>query len=135
MNKLTGNVLSVKFDELFAQVTIDCDGATCSSCILLSDHDLPYCKVGNRVEMTFKESDTILTLHSNCEISCRNRFKCIIKDIVYTSVMTRVITDFKGVSIVSMITKDSADMLNLQTGKEITCLVKSTSVILYASGN
>jgi molybdopterin-binding protein len=132
MNSVPGIVTSVIKDELFAQIDITYNGHMFSACVLLSDDEMPYSKIGAPVSMTFKETDTIISLHSECGVSCRNRFISRITGIVDSPVITRITADFYGIPIVSMITSSSSRLLNLELGKEIVCMVKSTSLILYA---
>ncbi len=131
MNSVPGIVESVIKDDLFAQVNISCDGYMFSACILISDDEMPYSKIGTSVAMTFKESDTIISLHHDCSISCCNKFVSKINSIISGPVITRVTAEFNGIPIVSMVTSDSARQLKLENGANIVCMVKSTSIMLY----
>jgi len=130
MNTIPGIVESVVTDELFAQIRIVYEGHIFSSCVLLTDHELPYSKIGTPVVMLFKEADTIISLHAESDISCRNRFISKITAITQSNVMTRVVADFNGIAIASLITTGSARFLNLGIGTDIVCMVKSTSLTL-----
>jgi molybdopterin-binding protein len=132
MNSVPGQVTSVIKDELFAQINVAYNGHMFSACVLLSDEEMPYSKIGASVSMTFKETDTIISLHPECSVSCRNRFVSKITSIICSPVITRVAAEFNGIPIVSMITSSSARLLNLEIGKNIVCMVKSTSMMLYA---
>lgn len=130
MNRIPGIVESVTKDELFAQVGVNFSGLTLSACVLLSDVELPYCKIGAMVDILFKEADTIISLDCNTTISCRNCFKVSITDICQTNVMARVTADTGSVSLTSLITRTSRNTLGLTTGMIVWYLVKSTSCML-----
>jgi molybdopterin-binding protein len=131
MNSIPGIVDSIIKDDLFAQINIIHNGHTFSACVLLSDDEMPYSKIGASVAMAFKECDTFISLDSTCNVSCRNRFNSKITSIISSPVITRITADFDGIPIVSMITSGSAHVLNLEKGADIVCMVKSTSVMLY----
>jgi molybdopterin-binding protein len=65
------------------------------------------------------------------ELSARNQFKGIVKNIVTGGVMAEVTLDIgNGQEIVSVITKASAERLGLKQGVEATALIKSSEVLL-----
>jgi molybdopterin-binding protein len=132
MNSVPGIVTSIIKDELFAQINVTNNEHMFSACVLLSEEEMPYSKIGASVSMTFKETDTIISLHPECTVSCRNKFISKITGIICSPVITRITADFYGIPIVSMITSGSARLLDLELGKEIVCMVKSTSLMLYA---
>lgn len=132
MNTVPGTVVSIVKDELFAQIDVAYKGYMFSACVLLSDQEMPYSKVGMAVSMAFKETDTIISLDLQCSVSCHNRFLSKITSILYGTVITRITADFDGIPIVSMITSGSARLLNLEKGTEVVCMVKSTSLMLYS---
>lgn len=132
MNSIPGIIDSVIKDDLFAQINIVYREFMFSACILLSEDDMPYGKIGTPVSMNFKECDTFIALDSSCCVSCRNRFIAKVTNIISSPVITRVTADFNGIPIISMITSDSARFLNLEKGVNVVCIVKSTSMMLYS---
>ena len=64
------------------------------------------------------------------KISGRNKFKSIVKEIVIGSVMAKVVLDYNGQEIVSMITIESVEDLGLKVGDQVCALVKSTDVMV-----
>ena len=130
MNVIPGIISSVQEDELFARVEIENNGVSYSACILNSSYDTTYSKPGIPVNMVFKETDTLISLPVKNTISCRNQFQSSIVSIVYGTVMTRIAAVYNGFSIVSLVTSESARLLNLSIGLPIICMVKSTSMML-----
>jgi molybdopterin-binding protein len=66
-------------------------------------------------------------------LSARNALKGKIKDIKKGQVMAEVVLEVApGVSVVSVITTNSVDRLNLTTGKEVSVVIKATSVMIEA---
>lgn len=65
------------------------------------------------------------------QVSARNTLKGTIKQIVPGAVNTEVTIEVApGVEVVSIITKSSADKLNLAEGKEVYAVIKASDVIV-----
>ena len=64
-------------------------------------------------------------------ISARNSLQGTIKSIEPGAVNTQVVIELSnGVEVVSIITKDSAERLNLTEGKEVYAVVKASDVMI-----
>jgi molybdopterin-binding protein len=64
-------------------------------------------------------------------ISTRNTFKGTVKDIVHGGINTEVTIELPGgYEIVSVITKTSAERLNLAQGREVYAVIKSSDVLI-----
>ncbi len=64
------------------------------------------------------------------KISGRNQLKAVVKEVIKGEVMAKVVLDYKGERIVSVVTVDSIEELNIKPGDNIIALIKSTSVML-----
>lgn len=65
------------------------------------------------------------------EISARNTLKGRVKIIVQGAVNTEVIIELpNGIEVVSIITKESAERLNLSEGKEVYAVIKASDVMI-----
>jgi molybdopterin-binding protein len=65
------------------------------------------------------------------ELSARNQFPGIVKDLKLGGVMAEVTVELTGgQQVVSAITRGSAEHLNLQVGDQVTVVIKSTEVML-----
>jgi molybdopterin-binding protein len=65
------------------------------------------------------------------QVSARNALKGTVKQVIAGSVNTEVIVELApGIEVTSIITKSSAENLNLVEGKEVYAIVKSTDVII-----
>jgi len=64
------------------------------------------------------------------KISGRNKLQATVKDVVKGAVMAKVVMDYKGDTLVSMITLDSVADLDLKPGDQVTALVKSTEMLV-----
>ena len=67
------------------------------------------------------------------ELSTRNQIPGTVKDIKMDSVMAQVVVELdQGTEMVSVITADSAQRLNLAVGKKVMVMVKATDVSVAA---
>lgn len=65
------------------------------------------------------------------QISARNSLKGKIKSIEVGAVNTEVVIELpSGMEVVSIITKDSAERLDLMEGKEVYAVVKASDVMI-----
>lgn len=64
------------------------------------------------------------------KISGRNKLQATVKEVVKGAVMAKVVMDYKGDELVSVITVDSVEELNLKPGDSVTALIKATEMMV-----
>jgi len=64
------------------------------------------------------------------KISGRNKLEATVKEVVKGAVMAKVVMDFKGTELVSVITVDSVIDLDLKPGDKVTALIKATEMMI-----
>ncbi len=64
------------------------------------------------------------------KLSARNQLPGVVRAVTLGSVMAEVVVDVAGSEVVAAITRGSAEHLNLQQGKAVTVIIKSTEVML-----
>ena len=65
------------------------------------------------------------------EISARNNLKGTIKEIKYGEILAELVIGLSGgVEVTSLITKDSAEAMDLSVGKEVVAIIKASNVIV-----
>jgi molybdopterin-binding protein len=63
-------------------------------------------------------------------LSARNRFKGTIKSVTLGQVMAEVVIEFAGLEVVSLISKVSAERMNLKEGDEAVAVIRATEVMV-----
>jgi molybdopterin-binding protein len=63
-------------------------------------------------------------------LSSRNQFKGKIKSVNLGQVMAEVVIEVAGLEFVSLISRGSAERMNLKAGDEATAVVKATEVMV-----
>ncbi|MGH2514845.1 MAG: TOBE domain-containing protein [Ktedonobacterales bacterium] len=64
------------------------------------------------------------------ELSARNQLPATVKGVKLGGVMAEIALDVVGNEVVSVITRSSAERLNLQAGDQVTVFIKSTEVMV-----
>ena len=64
------------------------------------------------------------------KLSARNQIKGVVKSVKLGNVMAEVVVNIGGNEVVSAITRDSAESLNLRPGTPVTVIIKSTEVLV-----
>src|ERR1700719_2684115 len=86
---------------------------------------------GNRRLVPASEIERLRGDPNKARQSARNRFKGVVTDVQVDGLMAQieiVVTD--PVRVVAVVTRDSAEMLELRPGMPATAVVKATSVIV-----
>ena len=63
-------------------------------------------------------------------LSARNQLPGTVKSVVLGAVMAEIVVDVAGHDVVSVITRHSAESLDIKAGDELTVVIKSTEVML-----
>jgi len=113
-----------------SMVDIDVDGDFFSSIVLETPTTAAYLKQDHNITLIFKETEVSIAKNLTGIISLRNRFKAKVKRVEESDLLTKVFLDFKGKSIVSIISTRSAQKLALIDGDEVEWLVKTNEVSL-----
>jgi molybdopterin-binding protein len=63
-------------------------------------------------------------------LSARNQFKGTIKSVKLGQVMAEVVIEVAGLDVVSLISRGSAERMNLKEGDEASAVIKATEVMV-----
>jgi molybdopterin-binding protein len=63
-------------------------------------------------------------------LSARNQLQGVVRSVKVGNVMAEVVVDVNGLEIVSVITRASAEGLNLRPGDTVRAIIKSTEVLI-----
>ena len=64
------------------------------------------------------------------QLSARNQLKGKVKSVKLGNIMAEVVVDVGGQTVVSAITRSSAESLGLAVGDDVTVVIKSTEVMI-----
>jgi len=63
-------------------------------------------------------------------LSARNQLPGTVKSVVLGAVMAEIVVDVAGHEVVSVITRHSAESLDIKAGDNLTVVIKATEVLL-----
>jgi molybdopterin-binding protein len=63
-------------------------------------------------------------------LSARNQLPGTVKSVVLGAVMAEIVVDVAGHEMVSVITRHSAETLDIKAGDDLTVIIKATEVLL-----
>lgn len=130
MNKLAGTIVRIESSQHMSMVDIDVQGDIFTSIILETPQTAAYLTNGERIEVLFKETEVSIAKNLSGQISLRNRFKAVIKNVEKSNILAKIVLDYRGQQIVSIISTRSADRLELKPGDIVEWLVKTNEVSL-----
>jgi molybdate transport system regulatory protein len=87
-----------------------------------------FLAAGTRVNILFKETEVIIAKNFSGQISVQNRFACTITSVEKGRLLGKIMLDYSGVEIASVITMNAVNMLELAAGDEVLALVKTTEI-------
>lgn len=130
MNKLRGRITAIESNDHVSLVDIEVSGDSFTATLLETPEDAPYLKVGNAVEVLFKETEVSLAKNLSGLISLRNRMQATVKLVRGGAILSEVVLDYRGQPVSSIVTTRSIRRLDIRPGDAIEALVKANEVSL-----
>lgn len=130
MNKIKGTITSVQSSTNISLVDINFNGFTFTSLIIDTPKEVSYLREGKAIFILFKETELAIAKGRTGLISMNNCLEVVITKISFSEIMARLELDFNGTSIVSIITRRSAERLDLAVGDKVEALVKTNEITL-----
>ena len=130
MNKLPGTITNIQQSGAILLVDIKVADRLFSALLIESANQPEWVKIGETIDIVFKETEVSLAKNLSGQISLRNRMQCVVLKIDRGELLSRVFLKFQDYTLSSAITTRSVDSLNLNIGDEVEALVKSNEVSL-----
>ena len=130
MNKLRGRITRIESNNHISLVDVDVSGDSFTATLLETPEDAPYLKVGNAVDVLFKETEVSLAKGLSGLISLRNRINTTVKQVRSGVILSEVVLDYRGQAISSIITTRSIQRLDIKPGDGVEAMVKANEVTL-----
>lgn len=130
MNRLRGRITSIQSNDHVSLVDVEVSGDIFTATLLETPEDAPYLRLGNVVDVLFKETEVSLAKGLSGLISLRNRVNTTVKQVRSGVILSEVVLDYRGQRISSIITTGSIRRLDIKPGDEVEALVKANEVTL-----
>ncbi len=131
MNTLPGSVASVDTGDNLSIVKISPaaqPGDRITAIVIDTPGSAAYLRQGCAVLVLFKETEVIIAKDFTGLISVQNKFRCTIKAVEKGKLLAKVILDYAGAEINSIITVNAVNTLALAAGDMVTALVKTNEI-------
>ena len=130
MNKLSGKIDSIRSSGNISIVKISVNGRILKSVVIETPATAPFLKKDETVNVIFKETEVSLAKNLSGKISLQNKLDCRVAYIENGELLSKVILDYDGEKLVSIITQAAVEDLELKPGDNVTALIKTNEVIV-----
>lgn len=130
MNILKGNITNIKGSESLSLVKIAVGSTTFTAIIIDTPESEDYFKIGNSVNVYFKETEVIIAKNEPLNISIQNKIICKIDSMKQGEILTELHLSFGEFNIKSIITSNAVKTLNLKNDDFVLALIKTNEVSL-----
>ena len=130
MNKLDGQIVRIESSEHMSLIDVKVREDIFSAIVLETPVSASYLKIGERLQLLFKETEVLIAKNLTGLVSLRNRVKSRIKRLQKTQLLTKVVLDYNAAEINAIILTRSAESLALKEGEDVEWLVKTNEISL-----
>ncbi|KRB93812.1 TOBE domain-containing protein [Noviherbaspirillum sp. Root189] len=128
MNQLPGQIVTIDSHGSIALVDAIVAGQRFTAMLIGAGEEVAAWEPGMDVTLLFKEVEVSLAKNLMGQISLRNRIACTVTSIEHGRLMSRVMMDFQGYRIASVITTRSAQALAIAPGVSVEALIKANEM-------
>ena len=130
MNKLPGKITKILSSESISLVEVKTEIGNISSVIVETPKTAKYLKIGQEIYVLFKETEVSIGKNLSGMISMRNKIPCIIEKIDKGNILSRCVLKSNNIEIISVITSQSVECMDLKIGDRVIALIKTNEVSL-----
>lgn len=130
MNRLQGIIDKVETNGRFSLVSVRVNRFMLKSIIIETPETVPFLRQGNRVKVMFKETEVAISREEAPRISLQNRLPCRLRQLEKGHLLARLVLDFEGEELGSVITTNAVRELELKENDPVTALIKTNEIIL-----
>jgi len=129
MSKIIASVSNIQSCDSLHLVKFDFNGFVLTMISLELDSNI---KLNTKVILSVKPTNIAITKDATTKTSHANQLKVKIIQIANGKLLSNIRLElFDGVTIESIITKESAQRLNLKDGEKVTALIKASDIFIY----
>lgn len=131
MNSFEGHITAIESTGNLSIVSIQISQDCLFKSVVLDNLDsAPHLSKGNTIKVQFKETEVILSTDENPAISLQNRVKGKITLLEKGLLLSRIVIETSIGNVVSVISTNAVDRLDLGENTVVTAMVKLNEVIL-----
>jgi len=130
MNSLLGNITEITTDGSLSLAKLKVQNTVLTSIVIDTPETADYLKIGNNIKVFFKETEVILAKEITGKISLQNKIDCSVHSFEKGNLLCKIILAFGNYKIVSVITRNAFDQLEIQENDLVTAMIKTNEISL-----
>ncbi len=130
MNKLNAKIIEIHSEGQLSLVKAEVNNVLFCAIILDNPDTADYLKIGNNVDVLFKETEVVIAKRFTGSISIQNKLNCTIQSIEKGKILSKINLCFFEYTVSSLITTQALIQLNLVVGDEVMAMIKTNEVNL-----
>ncbi|MCR9066559.1 MAG: TOBE domain-containing protein [Cytophagales bacterium] len=131
MNRFSGKISKIEVNGSLSLVTVAAsERITIKTIIIETPETAAYLKIGNTIQVLFKETEVVLGLNQKQAISLQNRINGTIIQIEKGALLSKVVIDTEIGSLVSVVSTEAIKELNLEENQEVIAMIKLNEIML-----
>lgn len=130
MNCLDGQIINLVSDNNMTIIDLNVSGSSLKTIIIETPDSASFLKIGNHLNIMFKETEVNLAKDFTGKISLQNRLNCSVKNINKGKLLSQINLNFHSNDISAIITTCDAESLELKENDTVIALIKSTEIMV-----
>lgn len=130
MNSLSGIIDQIEVNGSLSLVGIKVGECDFKSIVVETPDTAEFLKINGAIKVIFKETEVIISTDANPQISLRNKMRAVIKSIEKGKLLSKISMDTNAGNVISIITTNAVNQLNLVEGSSVLAMVKTNEVLL-----
>jgi molybdate transport system regulatory protein len=130
MNALKGNIEKLTVSGSLTLINMLVQNIPISAIVIDTPETAPYLKIGNVINVVFKETEVIIGKGNTDGISMRNKFEGVIEKVESKELLSKLTMTTSVGIISSIITTNAVKQLELKEGVAVTAMVKTNEILI-----
>ena len=130
MNLLTGVIEHIDISGNLSLIGIKVGECQFKSIVVETPETVDYLTIGGPVNVLFKETEVIIGIGDNMQISLRNKMISTITSIEKGKLLAKLVLQTNAGEVISIITSNAVENLNLKEGLQVKAMVKTNEILL-----
>lgn len=130
MNTLVGKISEIKTEGSLSLVKVMVQNCPITSIVIETPETADYLVIGNNIKILFKETEVVLAKAFSGTISLQNKLDCSVHAFEKGKLLCKVILNFQNTKIISVITRNAFDQLEIQENDLVQAMIKTNEISL-----
>ncbi len=130
MNKLSGNIKNIETSDNISLIDIEVHDSIFCSIVINTDGTDDYLKVGNNINLLFKETEVDILPYRNKKLEKKNKLVTKIDSFKLGKILTELNMNYYGNKLTALILSRHMKKYNFQIGDKIILLIRTQEILL-----